>query len=159
MKGERVTVINELLTPDTVTVDLAATDRRGAIEELAALLEADGRVSDPATYVEAVWAREQETGGTGMGSGIAIPHAKSPAVTRPSVAFGRSATGVDFGSEDGTNADLIFLIAAPEGADDLHVRVLSRLARKLIHKEFLASLREAKSKEAVTEIIHQEVQV
>jgi mannitol/fructose-specific phosphotransferase system IIA component (Ntr-type) len=94
-----------------------------------------------------------------MESGIAIPHAKSPSVTRASVAFGRSASGVDFGAEDGTPADLVFLIAAPEGADDLHVRVLSRLARRLIHESFRTALREADSSAAVVDIIHQEVEL
>jgi len=154
-----MTTIEELTSPSLVSVSLGATDRRAAIEELARLLEIDGRVSDVPAYVEAVWAREQETGGTGMESGIAIPHAKSPAVVRPSVAFGRSEGGVDFGAEDGSSADLIFLIAAPEGADDLHVRVLSRLARRLIHEEFRTALREAGSPEAVYDVIRREVQL
>ncbi len=154
-----MTTIEELTSPSLVSVSLAATERRAAIEELAKLLEADGRVSDVPTYVDAVWAREEETGGTGMESGIAIPHAKSPAVARPSVAFGRSGAGVDFGAEDGSSADLIFLIAAPEGADDLHVRVLSRLARRLIHEEFRTALREAGSPEAVYDVIRKEVQL
>lgn len=153
------TGIEELTNPALVTVNLAATERRGAIEELARLLEADGRVTDVPAYTDAVWAREQETGGTGMESGIAIPHAKSPAVVRPAVAFGRSAEGVDFGAEDGTKADLIFLIAAPEGQDDLHVTVLSRLARRLIHDEFRDALRRADTPEAVFDIVRKEVQL
>lgn len=154
-----MTTIEELTSPSLVSVNLAAVERRAAIEELAKLLEADGRVKDVPTYVDAVWAREQETGGTGMESGIAIPHAKSPAVVLPSVAFGRSQSGVDFGAEDGSTADLIFLIAAPEGADDLHIRVLSRLARRLIHEEFRTALREAGSPEAVYDIIRKEVEL
>jgi PTS system fructose-specific IIA component len=154
-----MTTIEELTNPSLVSVNLAATERRGAIEELAKLLEADGRVSDVPTYVDAVWAREEETGGTGMESGIAIPHAKSPAVRRPSVAFGRSQAGVDFGAEDGSRADLIFLIAAPEGADDLHVRVLSRLARRLIHEGFRTQLRDAGSPETAYDVIRKEVQL
>jgi fructose-specific phosphotransferase system IIA component len=154
-----MTTIEDLIDPSLISVSLSATDRRGAIEELAKQLEADGRVTDVPTYVDAVWAREQETGGTGMESGIAIPHAKSPAVATASVAFGRSPSGVDFGAEDGTAADLIFLIAAPEGADDLHVRVLSRLARRLIHEEFRTALREAGSPEAVYDIVRKEVQL
>lgn len=154
-----MTTISELIDPRLVTTDLGATDRRAAIEELARLLEAQGRVTDVGDFVDAVWAREQETGGTGMESGIAIPHAKSPAVSRASVAFGRSAGGVDFGAEDGTGADLIFLIAAPEGADDLHVRVLSRLARKLIHESFRQELRSAASPQAVIDIIEREIQL
>ncbi len=154
-----MTTIEELTSPSLVSVRLAATERRAAIEELAKLLEADGRVGDVPAYVDAVWAREQETGGTGMESGIAIPHAKSPAVLRASVAFGHSQAGVDFGAEDGSPADLIFLIAAPEGADDLHVRVLSRLARRLIHEGFRTALREAASPEAVYDVIRKEVQL
>lgn len=154
-----MTSIEDLINPSVISVDVAATDRRGAIEELARLLQADGRVSDVPTYVDAVWAREEETGGTGMESGIAIPHGKSPAVARAAVAFGRSPSGVDFGAEDGSPADLIFLIAAPEGADDLHVRLLSRLARRLIHPEFRTALREAGSPEAVYDVIRKEVQL
>jgi PTS system fructose-specific IIA component len=154
-----VTTISDLITPALVTTDLAATDRRGAIDELARLLEAEGRVTDRDVYVDAVMAREDETGGTGMGSGIAIPHAKTAAVSRASVAVGISGAGIDFGSEDGGTADLVFLIAAPEGADDLHVRVLSRLARRLIHESFRSSLRQADSPEAVVGIIEQEVEL
>lgn len=154
-----MTGIEDLTNPSLCSVALEATERRAAIEELATLLEADGRVGDVQVYVEAVWAREEETGGTGMESGIAIPHAKSPAVLRPSVAFGRSEAGVEFGAEDGSAADLIFLIAAPEGADDLHVRVLSRLARRLIHEEFREALREAVSPEDVYDIIRKEVEL
>lgn len=154
-----MTSISDLITPALVTTDLAATDANAAIDELAALLEADGRVTDRAAYVATVVAREAETGGTGMESGIAIPHGKSGAVARAGLAFGRSASGLDFGAEDGTPSDLIFLIAAPEGADDLHVRVLSRIARKLIHESFRTSLREAPTPEAVVEIIEREVEL
>lgn len=154
-----MTTISELITPTLVSTDLTATDARGAIEELAGLLAADGRVTDQQAYVDVVWAREQETGGTGMESGIAIPHGKSPAVARPGLAFGRSSAGLDFGSDDGTPADLVFLIAASEGEDDLHVRVLSRIARKLIHESFRTSLREADSPQAVVDIIEREVEL
>lgn len=154
-----MTTIEELINPSLVSIDLAATERREAIEELAELLQAHGRVADLRAYVDAVWAREEETGGTGMGSGVAIPHAKSAAVSRASVAFGRSAAGVDFGAEDGSRADLIFLIAAPEGADDLHVTVLSRLARRLVHEGFRTALREAGSPQAAFDVIRKEVEL
>jgi fructose-specific phosphotransferase system IIA component len=149
--------IDDVTSAALVSTDLAAADAAGAVEELTALLEADGRVIDRAGFVEAVLAREEETGGTGMESGIAIPHAKSPAVVRPSVAFGRSVTGIDFGAEDDTKADLIFLIAAPEGEDDLHVTLLSRLARRLIHEQFRTLLREAETSEEVVAVIKKEV--
>lgn len=151
--------IDDVTSAALVSTDLAAADAAGAVDELAALLEADGRLSDRAGFVAAVLAREEETGGTGMESGIAIPHAKSPAVLWPSVAFGRSLGGIDFGAEDDTRADLIFLIAAPEGEDDLHVTLLSRLARRLVHEQFRTSLREAKTSEEVVAVIKKEVAV
>ena len=151
--------ISDLIDPTLITTELSATDRRAAIDELARLLEADGRVTDREAYVDAVWAREEETGGTGMESGIAIPHAKSPAVSRAGVAFGRSPAGVEFGAEDDTKADLVFLIAAPEGEDDLHVRVLSRLARRLIHGSFRTQLREAADASEVNAIIEREIEL
>ena len=151
--------IEDVTGPELVATDLSATDARGAVDELARLFEDAGRITDRSAYVDAVMAREVETGGTGMESGIAIPHGKSSGVTRASVAFGRSASGVDFGAEDGTKADLIFLIAAPEGEDDLHVTLLSRLARKLIHEKFRTALREADSPQAVFDTIKQEVEL
>lgn len=154
-----MTTIDDVMGPGLVEVDLRATDAAGAIRELGGLMEAEGRVTGLDAFVEVVLAREAETGGTGMESGIAIPHGKSPAVTRASVAFGRSGDGVDFGAEDGTPADLIFLIAAPEGQDDLHVTLLSRLARKLIHQDFRTALREADSAEAVFATVKREVQL
>lgn len=149
--------IDDLVGVATITTDLASSDAAGAIRELAELLAADGRVTDVEPFVDAVLAREAETGGTGMGSGIAIPHAKHDAVARASVAFGRSSSGVDFGSEDGPPADLVFLIAAPTGADDLHVTVLSRLARRLVHGSFREALREAPTAEDVLATITREV--
>ena len=154
-----MTTIDDVMGPALIDVDLKSTDAAGAIRDLAALMEAEGRVTDRSAFVDVVLAREKETGGTGMESGIAIPHGKSSAVTRASVAFGRSAVGVDFGAEDGTAADLIFLIAAPEGQDDLHVTLLSRLARKLIHQDFRTALREADSPEAVFATVKREVQL
>lgn len=154
-----MTTITDLISPGMVATDLAATTAAEAVDELAGLLEAEGRVIDRPRYVQAVLAREQETGGTGMGSGIAIPHAKTDAVARAAVAVGKSANGLDFGSEDGTAADLVFLIAAPEGEDDLHVRVLSRLARRLIHESFRSALREADTPEDLVAIIEREVEL
>jgi fructose-specific phosphotransferase system IIA component len=142
-----------------VSLDLEAGDRQGAIEALAALMAREGRLSDPEAYVKAVLAREEETGGTGMESGIAIPHAKSVGVTSPAIAFARSSRGLDFGAEDGTPADLVFLIAAPEGADELHVKMLSRLARRLVHDEFRTRLRQAATPDEVVAVIREEVEL
>ena len=148
--------IDSLVTADLVALDLATTDRRATIEALADRLAAAGRLTDRAGFVEAVWAREQETGGTGMESGVAIPHAKHPGVTEPSVVVARVPGGVDFGAEDAP-ADLVFLIAAPAGADDVHITVLSKLARRLIHDSFRTALRQAPSPEAVITILKEQI--
>lgn len=156
-----MTTITDLTGPQLV-VDLdatASTDPAAVIAALTERLVADGRVTDHDTFVAAALAREEATGGTGMGSGVAIPHAKSAAVSRAAVAVGRTSTAVDFGSEDGTPADLVFLIAAPDGADDLHVKVLSRLARRLIHESFRTAVRDADGPDAVVEILEREVQL
>jgi fructose-specific phosphotransferase system IIA component len=154
-----MSTIDDLTSPDLVVLDLTADDPRSAVEELAGLLERNGRLTDRESYVNAVMAREEETGGTGMESGIAIPHAKSSAVTRPAIAFARSGRGLDFGAEDGTLADLLFLIAAPDGADELHVKMLSRLARRLIHEDFRDRLRQAATAEQVVAVIREEVEL
>jgi fructose PTS system EIIA component len=145
-----------LVDADLVVPDLAAADRRAAIEALADRLVAAGRVTDRDGFVAAVLAREDETGGTGMESGIAIPHAKHAGVRQASVAVARAPGGVDFGAADAP-ADLIFLIAAPAGADDLHVSVLSKLARRLVHEEFRTALREAPDAEALAAVLRREI--
>lgn len=149
--------IDTLVTPDLVALDLASADRRAVIEVLADRLCAAGRLTDREGFVAAVWAREQETGGTGMESGVAIPHAKHTGVTEASVALARVPGGVDFGAEDAP-ADLVFLIAAPAGADDVHVTVLSKLARRLVHQSFRTALREASSPEAIVTILKEQIQ-
>jgi fructose PTS system EIIA component len=148
--------IDDITGTALVTLQLAADDRWAAIDHLAGLLQADGRLTDRAAYVKAVRERE-EAGATGMEMGIAIPHAKSAGVQAPSVAFGRATGGVEFGAADGTPADLVFLIAAPEGESDLHITLLSRLARKLVHEEFRDALRQAATPEDVIAIIRKEV--
>lgn len=151
--------VDDVFDPATATVDLVANDRDEAITALIGLLADAGRVTDVDAMTAAVLAREAETGGTGMESGVAIPHAKSAAVVRPSVAFGRSRAGLDFQADDGTAADLIFLVAIPEGGDEDHVKVLSRLARRLIHASFRDALRAAPTAEEAVSIMRQEVQL
>lgn len=149
--------LDSLVTTDLILVDLATTDRRSTVEALADRLVAAGRLTDRDGFVEAVWAREQETGGTGMESGVAIPHAKHAGVTQPSVVVARVPGGVDFGAEDAP-ADLVFLIAAPAGADDVHITVLSKLARRLVHDSFRTALRQAPDAEAIVAILKEQIQ-
>lgn len=148
--------IDDITSSNLVTLNLEVSDRWEAIEALVDLLDRDGRLTDKELYVEAVKTREEETGGTATEMGIAIPHAKSSGVERAGVAFGRIGSPVQFGDE---KADLVFLIAAPEGESDLHVKVLSQLAHRLVHERFRNALRGAESPEQVVETMREEVSV
>jgi fructose-specific phosphotransferase system IIA component len=146
--------IDDITSTNLVALDLGVTDQWAAIDALADLLDKDGRLSDRDAYAEAVYAREKETGGTAMEMGIAIPHAKSAGVSQAGVAFGRANSPLDYGDE---KADLIFLIAAPEGEHNLHVTVLQQLARRLVHESFRTSLREASTPEEVVELMREQI--
>ena len=148
--------IDDITNANLVALDLEVNDRWGAIDALADLLNADGRLTDRGAYVAAVRAREEETGGTAMEMGIAIPHAKSSGVTNAGVAFLRTPEPIDFGDE---KADLIFLIAAPEGEHNIHVTVLSQLARRLVHERFRSALRAAATPEEIVDLMRQEVKL
>ena len=146
--------IDDITSANLVALDMQVDDQWGSIDALADLLDRDGRLGDRDSYVQAVYDREKETGGTAMGMGIAIPHAKSSGVSTAGVAFGRPASPLQYGDEE---ADLIFLIAAPEGEHNLHVKVLQQLARRLMHESFRDSLRGASSPEEVVELMRQEI--
>jgi fructose-specific phosphotransferase system IIA component len=146
--------IDDITSTNLVTLELEVADQWAAIDALADLLDKDGRLSDRDAYAEAVYAREKETGGTAMEMGIAIPHAKSAGVSQAGVAFGRTSTPLDYGEE---KADLIFLIAAPEGEHNLHVTVLQQLARRLVHESFRTSLREASTPEEVVVLMREQI--
>ncbi|WP_326597313.1 PTS fructose transporter subunit IIABC [Streptomyces sp. NBC_01803] len=133
--------MSQLITADLVDLDLAATTKETAARSLAERMAAADRVTDLDGFLADVAAREAQMP-TGLEGGIGIPHCRSAHVTEPTLAFGRSAAGIDFGAADGP-ADLIFLIAAPAGADDDHLTILSRLARSLMDPEFAQALRTA----------------
>ncbi|WP_186778438.1 PTS fructose transporter subunit IIABC [Streptomyces salinarius] len=133
--------MSDMITADLVDLDLSADTKEAAARALAERMVALGRVTDLEGFLADVAAREAQMP-TGLDGGIGIPHCRSAHVTEPTLAFGRSAAGVDFGAADGP-ADLIFLIAAPAGADDAHLTILSSLARQLMNAEFTAALRSA----------------
>nr|WP_198425992.1 fructose-specific PTS transporter subunit EIIC [Microbacterium ureisolvens] len=126
-------------------------DKAAVIRSLAARVVAQGRATDADALFDDAWAREQKDE-TGLPGGIAIPHAKSAAVTTPSLAFARLTPGVDFGAPDGA-ADLVFLIAAPADAAEAHLAVLSKLARSLMQEDFTSGLRAATTDEDVVAIV------
>ncbi|MGW1811086.1 fructose-specific PTS transporter subunit EIIC [Streptomyces sp. NPDC002078] len=129
-------VLSGYLGERTVKGALRAVEKEAAVREMAELLARSGRVSDVDELV-ATALRREEQGTTGLGEEIAIPHAKTDAVTAPVVGFARSAEGVEWGSPDGTKARLIFMIAVPEAAaGDEHLRILALLSRKLTDPGF-----------------------
>jgi PTS system fructose-specific IIC component len=129
-------VLSGYLTGQTVKVQLEAGDKESAIREMAALLAGTGKVVDMDELVATALRREAQ-GTTGLGEEIAIPHAKTDAVSAPVVGFARSAKGVEWGSLDGTKARLVFMIAVPEAAaGDEHLRILALLSRKLMDAGF-----------------------
>ncbi|MFC8925835.1 fructose-specific PTS transporter subunit EIIC [Streptomyces albidoflavus] len=131
--------MSQLITADLVDVDLFADTKEAAARSLAERMAVAGRVTDLEAFLADVAAREAQMP-TGLDGGIGIPHCRSAHVTEPTLAFGRSAEGIDFGAPDGP-ADLIFLIAAPAGADDDHLTILSALARRLADSTFTEALR------------------
>ncbi|MET7554455.1 fructose-specific PTS transporter subunit EIIC [Streptomyces albidoflavus] len=131
--------MSQLITANLVDLDLFADTKEAAARSLAERMAAAGRVTDLEAFLADVAAREAQMP-TGLDGGIGIPHCRSAHVTEPTLAFGRSADGIDFGAPDGP-ADLIFLIAAPAGADDDHLTILSALARRLADGTFTEALR------------------
>ena len=140
--------INDILLKELMIMDLQGTTKEGVIDEMISGLSANGIINDAAVYKEGIMKRESQTS-TGLGDGIAMPHAKNKAVIKPAVVFAKSAAGVDYASLDGQPAHLFFMIAAPEGANNVHLEVLPSLSRLLINPDFTASLKKAKTPEEV----------
>lgn len=145
----------ELITEDLVVLHLDAADRHAATRALGERLAAAGRVTDLDGFLDDVRKREEQMA-TGLPGGIGIPHARSEHVTVPTLGFGRSTGGVDFGAEDGP-AHLIFLIAAPAGGGDEHLQILAALARRLMRPAFRQSLLDAAQPVDVVDIVTREV--
>ncbi|WP_416964166.1 fructose-specific PTS transporter subunit EIIC [Streptomyces sp. Agncl-13] len=146
-------VLSGYLTEQTVKVRLGASDKETAIREMAGLLARTGKVVDVEELVATALRREAQ-GTTGLGEEIAIPHAKTDAVSAPVVGFARSAEGVEWGSLDGTKARLVFMIAVPEAAaGDEHLRILALLSRKLMDAGFRERLSAAEDESAVLGVL------
>ena len=145
--------MSDLITADLVLLDENLGETRfDVIAKLAQAVVNAGRSTDFEQLYAAAEARESKTD-TGIPGGIAIPHCRSAAVTEPTLAMARPNPAVSFGAKDGP-ADLIFFIAAPDGADQAHLKLLSTLARSLMKKSFTASLREASSAEEIVELVN-----
>ena len=130
----------QYISPDTVAVDLTATDRDAAIAELVGIAARTGKVNDPAAVVASALDREKAIT-TALGDGIAIPHAKTDAVAEPVVVYARSRAGIDWASRDGVPASELFLIAVPEhAAGSAHLTILGSLSRKLVNPQWRSEL-------------------
>nr|WP_158162464.1 fructose-specific PTS transporter subunit EIIC [Vibrio mimicus] len=145
-------MINQLINANLIQLDLQANSKQEVFEELINILHAQGRISDKATFLNDIQARE-ELGNTGFEDGVAIPHAKSAAVTQPAVAIGVSKKGIDYGAEDGLPSKLFFMIASPDGGDDHHIEVLAELSSKLIEEGFIDAFLNAETSEQALEIL------
>ena len=144
--------ITDLLKPQSILLNAAPTDKANAIYTLGDLMDKSGNLSDKAEYLKAVFARE-ESGSTGLGDGIATPHAKSAGVKEAGLAAMVVPNGVDFDALDGQPSRLFFMIAAPEGAADTHVEVLSKLATMVIDPDFKNALIQAATVDRFLELI------
>ena len=147
-----------LIIPELVALDAAAgPGKEDVIEFLATIVAGAGRASSPDGLAADAKKRES-TAPTGIPGGIAIPHCRSAHVLAPSLGFARLAEPVDFGAADGQAADLVFMIAAPDGADDFHLQLLAKLARGLMQSDFTDALRQAADAEEVARIVTGQVQ-
>ena len=144
--------IRDLLAPESICLNGAATDKKDVLNQMVDLMAKSGKVSDKENYLAAVFAREEE-GTTGVGDGIAIPHGRCTGVNKPGLAAMVLPQGVEYEALDDEPVNLIFLIAAPEGAGNVHITILSKLSMMLMDDTFTESLRKAKSVEEFLNII------
>ena len=130
--------IRELLRTDLMIMDLKAQTKAEVIDEMVRNLFEKGVIKDEETYKKDIIKREEE-GSTGMGDGIAIPHAHNEAVNEPAVMFAKSQAGVDYDSLDGQPAHLFFMIAAPEGGDNTHLQALAAFSQVLMNPDLTSA--------------------
>ena len=136
--------ITDLLDPRSISLDAAPTSKSETLDKAVELMAASGKLSDVEAFRKQVYAREEEST-TGIGEGIAIPHGKCDAVKKPGLAAMVIKNGVDFDSLDGEPVTLLFLIAAPNTKDNVHLDVLSKLSVLMMDENFSDSLRNASS--------------
>ena len=144
--------ITDLLAAESVCLNGSAKDKADVLNQMVDLMAASGKVSNREVYLKAVFAREEE-GTTGVGDGIAIPHGRCSGVNKPGLAAMVLPAGVEYKALDDEPVNLIFLIAAPEGAGSVHIDILSKLSTMLMDEDFTAALRNAKTVDEFLKII------
>lgn len=143
--------IEDLLSPDLMIMDLKATTQEEAIKEMADLEVKQDVVNNEDEFIKSIWAREKEST-TGIGDGIAMPHARNKYINRAAVLFAKSPKGIDYNSIDGQPVHLFFMITAPAGADNTHLQALAKLSSLLINPDVVNALKAATKPEEVIDI-------
>ncbi|MFT8317000.1 MAG: fructose-specific PTS transporter subunit EIIC [Sporolactobacillus sp.] len=143
--------ITDLMIERAMVMDMKATTKEAAIDELIESLDYNGRINDRVLFKKMILKREAESS-TGIGEGIAMPHAKTKAVNEATVVFGRSKQGVDYEALDGQPSHLFFMIAAPEGAANVHLQTLAALSRLLVDQDFVNQIKSAKTADEVVKL-------
>ena len=143
--------IEDLLSPDLMIMDLKATTQEEAIKEMADLEVKQGVVNNEDEFIKSIWAREKEST-TGIGEGIAMPHARNKYINRAAVLFAKSPKGIDYKALDGQPVHLFFMITAPAGADNTHLQALAKLSSLLINPDVVNALKAATTPEEVIDI-------
>jgi fructose-specific phosphotransferase system IIA component len=144
--------LSDAVSRDAVAVELAANDKQGIIEEMIGLLDAAYRFADPGQVRKAVLARE-ELMSTGIGQGVALPHAKVASVDRMMVGVGLKPGGVDFQSADGRPAQIFFMIISPAAGVEQHLRIMATISRMLKDDGFRGNLLACPDQDAVLRLI------
>lgn len=144
--------LNNLITENTIELNITVKDKEAIIDKMISILDNDGVIIDKKKFKEDIYHREYLSN-TGIGFGIAIPHAKSKFVKEPKIAVGIIKDGVEYGSIDEKPVNIIFMIAVNDSQSDLHLRALANLSRKLMHEEFRNKLLNSKSKSEILNVI------
>ncbi len=147
--------ILDFLSPNAILTELTGTTKRGVLEELVDLLAKQGKIKDAKATVDVLIEREK-LGSTGIGQGIAIPHAKTDQANELVAAFALSRRGVQFDSLDGDPVNIFFLLVAPPDSAAMHLKALARISRLLKDKFFRQSLRETKTAAEIMKLIKDE---
>ena len=143
--------IKDILAPESMIMALKATNKEDAVKEMADLEVKTGIVNDEDEFIKSIWARENEST-TGIGDGIAMPHARNKTINKARVLFAKSEKGIDYNSLDGQPVHLFFMITAPDGADNTHLEALAKLSGLLIDPDLVSALKEAQTPEEVIQL-------
>lgn len=144
-----------MLSKEFIKMNLSGKTKDEILQEMVEILDKGGALNDKEEYLKVVREREA-TSSTGLEEGIAIPHGKTKAVKKATIAFGKSKNGVDFNSLDGENSRFFFMIAAPEGTTDAHIEMLSKITNKLLNDEFKERLEKAETAEDIITLFNEE---